>query len=39
MNIARLIETIREPDGLIEGCILDLVERGAVRCEENGASH
>ena len=39
MNIARLIETIQEPDGLIEGCILDLVERGAVRYEENGASH
>jgi len=39
MNIARLIETIQEPDGLIEGCILDLVERGAVRYEANGASH
>lgn len=36
MSVARLIDTIQEPDGLIEGCILDLVERGAIQFENEG---
>lgn len=33
MTVARLIDTIQEPDRLVEDCILDLVERGAIRFE------
>lgn len=34
MNVMRVLDTIQEPDGLIERTILDLVERGALSLEE-----
>jgi Tfp pilus assembly protein PilZ len=33
MTVARLIDTIQEPDRLVEDCILDLIERGAIRVD------
>ena len=33
MKVSRLLDTIQEPDALIETAIVDLIERGAVRLE------
>ncbi len=33
MKVARLLDTIQEPDAMVEAAILSLIERGAVRLE------
>ena len=33
MSVARLLDTIQEPDALIETAIVGLLERGALRLE------
>jgi hypothetical protein len=38
MSVGRLIESIQEPNGLIEDCIFDLIERGAVSFEQRDDS-